>query len=158
MAERRYDISNDIGIQHSTLIASDEGFTIQPEELRRRKIHHDGIERALVTGVTGAATSAVNPYDIRPQKTDEWAKILAVQAAHSDLLLIQRNMLRHRAVTRDGKVFLFQQGKGQIARMGSVSDEEEWICIEKHFIAAWVNGPDARMVNDYVERVYRPTR
>ena len=36
MAERRYDISNDIGIQHSTLIASDEGFTIQPEELRRR--------------------------------------------------------------------------------------------------------------------------
>ena len=105
-----------------------------------------GMARQIVKAMTGPTTNTFDPWKVIPTKGRRWGSIIEMHdpSVGSSLLQIDglKPMLRHRAVTPDGKVFIFRQGAGEIIRTTLGGEEHEWIMVEPQDVIADVVGSD----------------
>lgn len=146
MAERRYDLGQTrMGSTRveTSFVASDEGHTIETKF--GQQMHHD-----VVKAVTG--TAHIDPTKMKSRRDHIWCKVVPVPLGHSSILELPgtaKYMMRHRAVTLEGLVILFKQGRGALVRLGD--NEEEWISLPlKHIMGYDYGEKRIHVTNGYV--------
>ena len=136
MTTRR--VIDQIGMGNASVDVIDAGIAT-----KLKHTHDSSVDQKMWQSVSGSAHEVL-PEQVRPLRGELWLKVVQMQRpgseGYSDLILTNvKPLLRHRGVTKDGKIYLFQQGYGEIARFGSAGEQEEWVVVEEKRVVGEVS-------------------
>lgn len=118
--------------------------------------HDEATNQKMWQSVTGSSSPDLHPSQVKLLHGEVWLKVIQMHRPGSeDLTVITKPMLRHRGVALDGKVHLFQQGRGEVVRFGSASSQEEWVAVHPDHIMGEITvhkdfGPRISKTGKYV--------